>query len=513
VTQASRAPFGQADCESELKILKSEYSKLYFDETPFNEAAIQPETYLIIGRRGSGKTALSQYLSFQKTIRNPISIEVDEPTIYQKILTDVAAHASESREIAIPRLKRLWEYIIWAVIFHQTQAHSPTIAQACEADVARRGISRFINNLIEKLLGIFRASGEKAMDARLDQMLGAETVAAAQREVLSLAADRALIIAVDTLEKYDVGSEPLMNAMAALVQCAASFNVDYSDRGIHLKVFMSGEVFPYLKEEVLQNPLKSIKNPVYLLWRPKDLLRLISWRFYKHLSDNNLLLKKSRGDIDWEDHHEVMEKMWTPYFARELTNARGFEERTFAYVLRHTQMRPRQLILLCNAIAKRSMKAKRFPAFSEDDLRNAIKDAESDLASEIINSFSSVYPHVSTILDALMKMPMLFSGNELDRRASQSASEWPAGAYSPARFRRLVTELGIVGRVRRHNEGSGYIDADFEYSLKDRLAVTHRDECVIHPMFYSRFNVDFNSPSRVMPFSTEREAREADGEF
>src|SRR3712207_2249491 len=112
------------------------------------------------------------------------------------------------------------------------------------------------------------------------------------------------------------------------------------------------------------------------------------------------------------------------------------------------------------------------------------------------------------IVDALMKMPMLFKGNELDKRASQTAAEWPPGSYSQARFRRLAAELGIVGRVRRHNEESGYIDADFEYSLRERLPITHRDECVIHPMFYSRFNVEFNSPARVMPFSTERDGED-----
>src|SRR4029077_3552163 len=127
-------------------------------------------------------------------------------------------------------------------------------------------------------------------------------------------------------------------------------------------------------------------------------------------------------------------------------------------VLRHTQMRPRQLILLCNAIAKRSKKERRFPSFAEEDIRIAVKDSENDLASEIINSFSSVYPHVSTIVDALMRMPMIFYGNELDKRAGQSASEWPQGTYSPARFRRLVAELGIVGRVRRKHDAAGYVD-------------------------------------------------------
>lgn len=508
-----REPFGQADCESELKILKDEYCKIYFDESPFNEAAIDPTTYLLIGRRGSGKTALSQYFSFQRTLVDPVYIDVDEPLVYQHVLSKMSIAASESREVAIPRLRKLWEYVIWCVIFEETKNSSSDIELACIEDCDRNRASKLIASIFERVLTFFDGSDESGFDTKITQLFNEERGSAAKEAVLDISNKRPVIVAIDTLEKYDAGNEPLMHAMAALIQCAASFNLSYADRNIHLKVFMSGEVFPYLKEEVIQNPLKSIKSPVYLLWRPKDLLRLISWRFYRNLLQHDLLHRDSRGEINWEDYHEVMERMWRPYFGSELINSRGLREHTFSYVLRHTQMRPRQLILLCNAIAKTSLREKRFPNFSENDIRIGVKEAESDLASEIINSFSSVYPGVSTIVDALMKMPLLFEGKELDRRASQSASEWPPGAYSPARFRRLVAELGIVGRVRRQNDEAGYIDADFEYALQDRLPLTHRDVCVIHPMFYARLNVEFNTPARVMPFSTEREAREAGGEF
>lgn len=503
-------PFGQADCESELKLLKSKYSKLYFDETPFNSAAIEPETYLIIGRRGSGKTALAQYFSFQKLLENPIYIDVDEPSVYQQVLSDIAARASESREIAIPRLKKVWEYVIWCIIFEHTRTESPIIAEACDETCSTGRVSHLINTIIDRLLLLLCESEEKVIDARIQELLSDDRLNAARDEVVRIASKRPIIIAIDTLEKYDVGNDALMNAMAALIQCSADFNIDFRDKDIHLKVFMSGEVFPYLEEEVVQNPLKSIKSPVYLLWRPKDLLRLISWRFFNYLHEQAILRDESKGEIRWDNYREVLEKMWIPYFGQSITNARGFKEHTFSYVLRHTQMRPRQLILLCNAIAKRATRANRFPVCSEEDIKFAVKEAETSLASEIINSFSSVYPHVSTIVDALMKIPMVFTGNELDKRASQSASEWSLGNYSPTRFRRLVAELGIVGRVRRHNKGAGYIDADFEYSLRERLPLTHRDECVIHPMFYSRLNVEFNLPVRVMPFSAEREEREGD---
>lgn len=500
-----RTPFGEADCESELKLLKKEYSKLYFDETPFNAAAIEEQTYLIIGRRGSGKTALAQYLSFQKVLADPIYIDVDEPSVYQKVLADIAARASESREVAIPRLRKVWEYVIWCVIAEHTRSHSPAIEKACASSSPAGRVSHLVNSIIDRMLSLLHDSDERRMDERLDELVTDERLETAKTEILRVAAKRPIIIAFDTLERYDVSNEPLMNAMAALVQCAASLNVDLRGRAIHLKVFMSGEVFPFLEEAVVQNPLKSIKDPVYLMWRPKDLLRLISWRFYNYLSEVQLLRTDSKGDIRWDNYSDVLDKTWTPYFGHSVKNYRGVEEKTFPYVLRHTQMRPRQLILLCNAIAQTAMKNGSFPVFAESDIVASVKHEETRLANEIINSFSSIYPNVHTIVDALMGIPMTFVGKELDKRAHESASAWPQGTYSASTFRRLVAELGIVGRVRRHNEASGYIDADFEYSMRERLPLTHRDECVIHPMFYSRLNVQFNSKSRVMPFSTERE--------
>jgi hypothetical protein len=153
-----------------------------------------------------------------------------------------------------------------------------------------------------------------------------------------------------------------------------------------------------------------------------------------------------------------------------------------------------------------------FPVHSERAIREGIKRQEKELAAEIINSFSARYPHVGTIVDSLMGIPMVFTGNELDRRASQSASEWPKGTYSQGAFRRLVAELGIIGRTRKHGPEAGYIEADFQYSLRERLPLTHRDECAVHPMFYSRFNVDCNLPSRVIPkFSAALQS--SDGDF
>lgn len=496
-------PFGKASCEAEVLTLGEErYSDLYFDETPFNEIAIDDDTYLIVGRRGSGKTALAQYFSFQKQIANPICIEVRKPELYQQVLSEISKRTSESRAIAVAHLKRVWEFVIWSLIIDAIKHDAPEVAKSRRLEARTETVSHYVADLIEYLMGLFNEDGKGTTGANLERIVDAADLNLAKQAALKVAKKRPLIIAIDTLEQYDIENESLMNALAALIEYASDFNLQYAPHSIHLKVFVSGEVFQHMKEAVLLNPLKAVRNPVYLLWRPRDLLRLIGWRFYRHLEEADLWRTKSTK-IDWEDDDDVLEKIWRPHFGTTVKNSRNIEEDTWPYVLRHTQMRPRQLILICNSIAKLAIRDRTFPQFRNDQIIDGIKEAELELASEILNSFSAIYPRVERIVSALMKIPKVFNGNELDKRSSQSAAEWP-DKYSPSRFKQLVAELGIIGRVTRGTVDTEYIDADFEYSSTERLSLTHRDTCVVHPMFYRKLNVDFNSEARVMPFTTKR---------
>jgi hypothetical protein len=253
-------PFGQADCEKEVELLKDRYSEIYFDETPFSVPAMDEDVYLIIGRRGSGKTALTQYFRFQKQIPNPITIEVYESDIFQQELSGISQFASESREIAIPHLTRVWEYVLWSVIFQNLRKRSVAIDAACPIGSQDSGVSHYINAVFQHLMTFFRHDTNRAVDSAITTLISSGEFERAKTEVFAFALNQPIIVAIDTLEKYNIYDDPLMNAMAALVQCAASFNSKYSDRGIHIKVFMSGEVFPYLREEILLNPSKSVKE-------------------------------------------------------------------------------------------------------------------------------------------------------------------------------------------------------------------------------------------------------------
>lgn len=500
-------PFGEADCESEVAILKDEYSQYYFYHTRFNELALERGVFLIIGRRGSGKTALSQYFSFQKQIRNATAIDVDEPDAFQMVLNRISSSAAHSREVAIPRIAKIWEFVIWSIIFRELQDEDLRIKAACIFGDEAGKVSMFIKHLLKALITRFvKTEGELADE--FENLVGDSRIVEGKTAVLELAKKRPIIVSFDTLENYPLEDDAMMRSTAALIQFASEFNRSYAHQNIHIKLFIMAEVFPRLKEGIILNPLKVVRDEIYLHWRPKSLLRLLSWRFYRYLSYNHYSLPM--GDIDWEDHQDVQEKMWDAFFGKDIVNSRGLSEKTFPYVLRHSQLRPRQLILICNRIAKFSQKTGGFPHFSQGDMINGIHDIESDLSDEVFNSYSSIYPKVGQIAEALYGLPVLFKGKELDKRAPQTASAWPKGEYSPLNFRQLVAELGIVGRVRRVNEKAGFVEADFEYTTDSRLPLLVEDDCVCHPMFFRKLNISVDRNVRVYPFPDHPDFRDLD---
>jgi hypothetical protein len=500
------SPFGEADCESEVKLLKQEYSEYFFYETRFNSLALDPNVFLIVGRRGSGKTALSQFFSFQKQLRNTIAIDVDEPVAFEQVLEKVSKLTMQSREVAIPRIAKIWNFLIWLIIFRELRGQDIRIRAACIFGDENGKVSNFIRHTLSALVNHFLDT-EGDLLSELESILSDERITAGKTAVLELARKKPVIVAIDTLENYAINDDIMMRTMAALIQCGSEFNRDHARNGVHVKIFLMAEIFPYLKEEVILNTLKFVRHEIYLHWRPRDLMRLISWRFHHHLHAVGRLSEES-ANIKWDDYNEVREKMWNPYFGNSLQNDRGLPELSFPYVLRHTQMRPRQLIVLCNTIADRAFREKTFPIFHPKMIVKAIAAGQVALAEEVLNSYSSVYPKVGRIVEALSGLPMIFKGNELDKRAPLTASEWPPGEYSPLAFRQLIAELGIVGRARRIDQKSGFVEADFEYSLKARLPLMVTDYCVVHPMFYQRLNINLSQNLRVYPFPEHDEFKE-----
>lgn len=490
-------PFGEECCEFELAVLRQHYASYYFNDAPFNRDSLDTSTYLIVGRRGTGKSSLAEYFKFQNIVKNARCIDVDEPNIYQKVLTEVSRSAGSSPELARIRLVQVWEIVLWTLIFEHYKEESEAAKSATLLSLPK-GPSRMISMLLKTLITrILKDEGE--LSDELERYISSDLMKKAKEEVLNLARNTPVIIAIDTLERHDLDDQPMLQAISALIQCASQLNVQFAFRGIHIKAFIPAEVFPYLAESGVANTAKFIREPVYLQWRPKDLVKLVSWRYFLYLK-NHQLLPSRMENVDWNSFTDVHEKIWTPYLGTEIKNHLGIMEKTFPYVLRHTQMRPRQLIIILNKIARLSKRTGGFPQFDADMIRQGVLEAEMELATEVINSYSRIYPGLPRILDAIRGFPVVFKGNQLDKYAPRTKTAWEKGNYSTYRFKQILSELGIVGELRHWDEKSHIISADFEYHRRDRLVLNSDNYYVIHPMFSQKLQIVNEKAILVYPF-------------
>jgi hypothetical protein len=488
-----RKPFGEESCEMELERFDSEYAQRYFHAAPFNALAVDKHHYLFIGRRGAGKTSLTNFFEFQaqdaefhQKLKGGRAASTGRPRDYFRELADLLKNVVQDRDHALEIGEDIWTYLIWQVIFTalRNEANNVQLARDCEhVHDTKTLIPSLLNQLTAQLTPIHRV---------ITTYLASPRATGAMGTARQIARKRPLIVSLDVLEHYRPDDEGQMRALGSLVQSASSFERNTATDGLCVKAFMPAEIFPHLRERVVLNSGKDIRSPVYLHWRPKDLMRLVCWRFYQTLSVQGFL--PSDLSIDWDSPRQVRETLWDPFFGTNLVNAIGREEGTVAYVLRHTQLRPRQLVRLCNQIVT---KATKYPRFVAAEIVAAVAEFERELAAEVINSYSRIYPKVEDIVAALTGLPMTFRGSELDKVSKRAASTWGEG-FDRTAFRKLVAELGIVGRVRRRTE-RGFVLADFEYFRPDRLELNERDECAIHPMFYARLSTSAQDVV-VLPF-------------
>lgn len=494
-------PFGEVNFETEFQKLGEEkWEEYFFEHTDFVKQALLTETYLIIGRRGSGKSSLLQHILTQDKYPNSDYIDFGVAENYIDELLKIANNINLTQEIKVQKLVKFWDYIVWQIVFKKLADKDEEIKNGIHEDCSDPSIINFIKLLIKGLLNRNEVSHGDDMIEMLGKRTSERKYIDAKEKVLSILKGNPLYIVIDSREKYSVKDENEMNITAALIQCAYMVNLNYSSKGLEIKICVADEIFPYLKENHITNTLKYIQHPLYMYWKPKDLMRLICWRFFKYMKIN-AYTALNVTEVDWESYKDILEKIWIPHFGKEITNRRGVIEDTFPYILRHTHLRPRQLILICNNIARLAMSKNEFPIFSSETIRAGVLDSEIDLSDEIVNSYSAIYPKLGDIISALQGMNIEFKMKDLHIAARRSATYWEKGEW--ANFKSMVIELGIVGRKREDpHPNTKIIKADFEFALKDRLFMNENDTCVLHPLFYSKLNINRSNPSDfcVYPF-------------
>ncbi|MFO0587074.1 MAG: hypothetical protein U0441_06040 [Polyangiaceae bacterium] len=495
-------PFGEGDVAGELDAL----SDLYFVDTDFPRKALSDKINLIIGRRGAGKTALAHWLGLPRDATSRyynIYVDVSSLALFAPTVTGIAERLRQEHH-ATEILASVWRVALLHALMVETLKDKHLTNRAGSLDMEHHLINKSIprtQSASQVVLRVFQIIASALVPSisttaslvtsvqSLENSPGFVAWRRALPEYLKASKQRAVIV-IDTLEEYRIKDHAVQLFMASLSHAVSELSKASGAEGLEIKLFVPAEVAQSLEDTAILNIGKTFDRALFMHWRRKDLLRLMCWRLMYHLTTRFPMycppeLKRYR-ELDWSDYSAIAKHVWDKFFPVGSRDRHTIS--SFAHISRFTQLRPRQFVLLCNAIAQRAHENRTFPKIQWQDLGNGIADVVDTLAKEVLSSFRSLYPDADRIVSTLAtaRDPQgLYVGltyGNVDSLASQAK-----GLCTRETFWRLLLETGVLGVVTGDTEL--YTEARFEYIERQPLIPGMNDRFVVHPMFYGRLGI------------------------
>lgn len=442
---------------------------------------------IVIGRRGSGKTSMIQNSEIVDS--HDVTVRID-PSQMMEYVRETAIGSRDVDDVFVESIKRCWEIALDSVMMSDICRGAP-LKDLPHVRKFLAGAGIKIESDVNSILGSLRRIGQDLRETTYGALINVlfyyidssdSNYREAVRELdeyLKYKKKTCLII-IDTVEDYHLHSPARRAVVSGLLKCAG----EYGDSRRQIRLCLPGENFFEIKK-CSKNPLKDFSRNLLLQWTPREIFRIVAWRYkiYCFLYDGHAFAR-----IVDVDHNSLKGSVQIidDFLPSKINNKKGFEERTIRYIFRHSQLMPRQIIVILNSIFGRTMgSAHEWRSVEEGHVIDSISYAERTLVDEIFSAFDFKYPQAKAYCKAaITQLPRLFDFGELHRvynrhcKAIELESGLPLELHQ---FRKMLIEIGAVGRVRHANNDT--INAEFEYAQPGRLYVGSDDKLCLHPIF------------------------------
>lgn len=495
------APFGPVDADATVVAEPSCAAALYdWNNQAFAELLVGSD--VLVGRRGSGKSSLlrsflvRKYLSAEFSSdearefreRYHISPKILSRTPDLVIEVNTTAHVDELEERLSERsvlpsvtvMAGLWRKRMWWLVGKELEKIDGVMWSGLPSD-----LRDFITSNDVKLDS--KRSSYSGSGAATDQYISELEKYFAERKIR-------VVVTFDNVEQHKF--QPRQDAvLSGLIALAGAF-IGSEHPSLDIKLCLPAELFRQLKKLAFR-PDKDLHTIQYLHWNAAELLHLAARRLRVYLS---LWDKEQFAEVKDRklNERQPLRDFWHRYFPIKITNSVDIEEDTITYILRHTQMLPRQLISVLNAICKRSGRdsSEMFATrFDRDSIIKGIEDTEEPSKEAILMMFRPVYPNIDDIFDIVMpRLAREFTYGHLHKvwRTGAKSLMVKIGKGDFISFWQLMLSTGAVGMKVSEREGSSeiYSTARFEFNTKYDLSISDKDVLCVHPMFSRVYNIE-----------------------
>jgi energy-coupling factor transporter ATP-binding protein EcfA2 len=505
-----QSPFGPSNIDDRFSV--DALRQLFEDSVrPYDSVDPRDCTY-IVGRRGSGKTTL---LTASTGFGSRLTLRLHESSVLGAMRdTLIALEDEHSKSLNNDDKAELWRaafYAAGAAFFAVETPSSISADMALEGREFLASLNRgraeplatpaeVVCEFLDCILDVSRTNPiHGAFTTWLRSIrVGSHSVRELSRLVDSALdqSDQTLTILIDSLDELNRRPEYFAEALRPLFSILGSQDPRVRRRSrVIVRCCLPTEIKPRFPE-LSENPNKDLQNVCYLHWKTSDLMTLCVsrlQRFAKILSDDGDSRLARRLDlVSAGDAQSVICSM----LPRQVENLVSHAEDSLPYILRHTQLLPRQLLKMLNMIAGGQSRMERFMAggaVSAQEVLASVQRAETELAGEVVNAFKATHPSAGELLMRLVpNLPSRLTSDVLSELYEKLSLREHARGFEHCRD--MLIEMGVLGRVER--ETRQYLRGQFAYTIPDGFNPAMDDELCLHPMFSQHKG---RRPSAVKP--------------
>lgn len=468
------------------------------------------EIDIIVGRRGSGKTALLNCYKYKQAIPHglpkPSSDTSDLydydfafPISSHKIFEKMQSHVMGDHGVFRPieSVVDEWERYIGDLILSE-------LARSANDTRSVQAIVDYLNapEATQRVQALALVRGKPIFGYPREN-----SPAITQRQAFEIGerylmdTRKRFMLLFDSMDEYMIGDRVVDRTIGALLRYVKNFN-SVRDR-FRIKLSLPSEIFPEISRSSA-NPLRDMVKIDHVFWSQEELLHVAAhrYRLFLRLFDGEGFQRIQ--DLDFRCD-KVVWQFWRSIFTDSFENEYGARESVITYILRHTQLLPRQfLVILERIIVISHERTGGYRELRGELASKAIESVENSIATEIFSAYYYVFPSAENLAKHLLtQFPATFSYDELERKWRSAGK--PLDYESPnaehqgfAGFFEMLLRIGIVGVCK--NETARYIEAEFSYNMQNAPRIGRGNQLCIHPIFSRRFNcADTHSRKAILP--------------
>ncbi|HOW54125.1 MAG TPA: hypothetical protein PLR60_05650 [Syntrophorhabdaceae bacterium] len=443
---------------------------------------------IVLGNRGTGKSAVFRKLADEEKAKNNIIIQLAPEEYSYELLSNTLRKEMEGSWAKHGAYSAAWKYLIYVTIMKNLSHQGKRFKQGPEARIYNYLRDQYAGtdtnpigmliSYLKRMEGIKIGKYEAAIKtAELRRLYSLEEIEPLINDIEAACRNKKVIVLIDELDKGWDASEDAIAFVSGLFQAAVSINNKLNS----VKILISLRKELYENIPTLYEDAQKVRDIIETIeWDEPKLLELIARRVIKKLPGLQL---------------DSYENIWNSVFSEVLDYR---QTKSFNYIVDRTLYRPREIIQYCNDVAEYSRRMLIPPPlpFNYKHIAEAEYGYSESRLKDICAEYRFQFPGLQSLMETFRGQSYNYDRESLEDhllkvivgefQISREASSW-CGSLDPETLVDILWSIGFIraqavgGLKARRRSGSEYLGSHQISSLNLRNIKRFH----VHPMFRS----------------------------